>query len=90
MCIITDIACPSDNRAVNKIKQENYNNLRWAVYKLLSMKKVEVILIVIDALGTISTEIPKWLEKIGVSFKIGHLEKMSLLGTDCMFFRVLE
>lgn len=45
------------------------------VCKFWPMKRVDDIPIVVRAQGTISTELPKWLEWIGVDVKIGHLQK---------------
>ena len=50
---IIDIAIPGDNRvsAKEKEKIEKYDNLKWEIKKMWSMKKVKVIPVVTGALG---------------------------------------
>ena len=45
------------------------------------MKKVIVMPVVIGALGAASKEISKWIEKIGINLRDGHVQKTALLGT---------
>ena len=54
-CIIIDIAIPGDNRvgAKEQEKIEKYDKLKWEVKKMWSMKKVEIVPVVIEALGAV-------------------------------------
>ena len=45
------------------------------------MKKVEVIPIVVGALGAVSKKLDKWIEKLGIHIRIELLQKTALLGT---------
>ena len=56
ICKIIDVAVPNDSRvnAKEQEKIEKYQELRWEVAKLWKMKKVEVIPVVVGALGTIT------------------------------------
>ena len=45
------------------------------------MKKVEVIPIVVGALGAVSKKLDKWIEKLGIHIRIELLQKTTLLGT---------
>ena len=38
-CTIIDIATPGDNRVGAKEKRENYDNLKWEIKKMWSMKR---------------------------------------------------
>lgn len=73
-CIIIDPACP-DEEGVEKEKEENYDSLKWLVYKLWSMKREEVTSIVVGVLGTIGSE----LLIVTRAVKIGHLQNITLL-----------
>ena len=46
-----------------------------------TMKKVEVIPIVVGALGAVSKKLDKWIEKLGIHIRIELLQKTALLGT---------
>ena len=54
------------------------------------MKKVTVIPVVIGALGAVSKEFDKWIEKIGIDLRTGHVQKTALLGTARILRKVLE
>ena len=56
----------------------------------LGTKKVQVIPIVIHALGMISIKLETWLEKIGVNKRTEILQKSTLLGTARILRRNLE
>jgi calcium-sensing receptor len=45
------------------------------------MKKVEVIPIIVGALGAVSNNLDKWIEKLGIHIRIELLQKTALLGT---------
>ena len=91
-CWIIDIACPGDSRITGKEeeKQENYDNLKWELYRLWDLKKVEIVPIVVGSLGSISTELSNWLKKLDINVKTEHLQKTALLGTARILRRVLS
>ena len=70
-CKIIDIAVPGDCRIYEKEteKIEKYDELKREIRKLWTMKKVEVIPIVVGALGAVSKKRDKWFEKLGIHIK---------------------
>ena len=54
------------------------------------IKKVIVIPIVVGALGAVSKELDKCMEKIGITLNIGHLQNTAILGTARILRKVLE
>ena len=44
------------------------------------MRKVEVMPVVVGALGTITKILDKWIEKIGMKIKGEHIYKTAILG----------
>ena len=91
-CIIIDTAIPGDDRggAKEKEKIEKYDNLKWEVKKMWSMKKVEIVPVVIGALGAVSKNFELYIEKLGIQIKTEHLQKIALLGTARILRRTLE
>ena len=65
MGIIIDIAVPADASAMEKEKEkvEKYQDLRREIARLWKLKRVEVVPVVTGALGSVTKEFNKWLEK---------------------------
>ena len=78
-----DIAVPGDCRICEKETEtiEKYDELKREIRKLWTMKKVEVIPIVVGALGEVRMKLDKWIEKLGIHIRIELLQKTALLGT---------
>ena len=91
-CKIIDIAVPGDCRIGIKEteKVEKYEELKREIRKIWAMKKVEVIPIVVGALGAVSNKLDKWIEKLGIHIRIELLQKTALLGTARILRRSLE
>ena len=91
-CQIIDIAVPGDKRAYSKENEkiENYEELRQELFKVWAMKKIEVIPVVIGALGIVTKRITNWIKKLGLKTRIGHLQKTALLGTARILRKVLQ
>ena len=91
-CKIIDIAVPGDCRISIKEteKVEKYEELKREIRKIWAMKKVEVIPIVVGALGAVSNKLDKWIEKLGIHIRIELLQKTALLGTARILRRSLE
>lgn len=53
-------------------------------------KKTMIIVPFVGGLGTISTKITKWIEKLGVNVKIKYLHERVLFGTARILYRVLK
>ena len=71
-------------------KVQKYDELKWEIKELWSMKRVDVVPIVIEALGTVSKKLEKWIDRIGVKLNIEHLQKTSILGTVRILRKTLE
>ena len=90
--VIIDIAVPGDCRIGIKEteKVEKYDELKREIRKIWAMKKVEVIPIVVGALGAVSNKLDKWIEKLGIHIRTELLQKTALLGTARTLRRNLE
>ena len=55
-----------------------------------AMRKVEVILVAVGALGAIPKGLNKSLQNIGIRARPEHVQKTALLGTARILRRVLE
>ena len=58
--------------------------------KLWNLRRVEVIPVVVGALGSVSKKIGQYMEQIGIDIKTGLLQKTALLGTGRILRKVLE
>ena len=54
------------------------------------MKEVEVVPMVIGALGTITKDFKKWIKKTGLQLAVEQLKKPCLLGTARIIRKVLD
>ena len=54
------------------------------------MRKVEIIPVVIGALGTVKKHFEKWIEKLDSELTIETLQKSCLLGTAKIIRKVLD
>ena len=90
--LIIGIASPGDCNVGEKESEkiEKYQDLKREIMKLWSLKSVEVIPVVVGALGSVSKKIGQYLEKIGIDVRIGLLQKTALLGTVRIVRSVLE
>ena len=91
-CLLIDIAVPRDDRVAVKEdeKEDKYQPLKFEIMRIWKMNKVEVIPIVVGALGVVTKKIQKWLKKIGVEIRTELLQKTTLLGTARILRRVLQ
>ena len=81
-CIINDVAIPGDCRIREKgiEKIEKYQNLKRELKKLWSLKKVEVVQVVVGGLGCISKGFSGWMDTLGIELNVGMVQKSVLLG----------
>ena len=80
-CLLIDLACPLDTRIEKKEKEKctNCSELKYEIAKIWKMRKVEVIPVVIGALGTVTKHFEKWIEKLDLDLTIEALQKPCLL-----------
>ena len=81
-----DIAVPSDGRE----KIEKYQEMRREISRLWQLKKVQVVPVVIGALGSVTKGFDKWTEKLGIPGDVGVVQKTALLGSARILRKVLE
>ena len=51
---------------------------------------MEVVPVVVGALGAVSKRLDTWLDKLAITIKTGFLQKKALLGTARILRKVLE
>ena len=51
---------------------------------------MEVVLVVVGALGAVSKRLDTWLDKLGITINTGFPQKKALLGTARILRKVLE
>ena len=75
VCKIVDIAIPGDSKVAEKEREkvEKYQDLKRETARIWSMRKVEVIPVVVGALGTTKKCLDKRIEKIGIKIKAEHI-----------------
>ena len=63
-------------------KIEKYQDLKREIGRLWGIRHLEVVPVVVGALGVVSNRLDAWLEKlVGVTIRMGLLQKTALLGT---------
>ena len=68
---ITDIAVPVDVKCSEKEieKVEKYQNLKKEIGRIWQMRSVNVVPVMIGALGSVTTKFEKWLENKEVTYR---------------------
>ena len=81
-----------DSRVAEKEREkvEKYQDLKREVARIWSMRKVEVIPVVVGALGMITKNLDKWIEKIGIKINAEHIQKTAIFWTARILRKVLE
>jgi hypothetical protein len=95
LCFVLDFAIPWDVRVKNKMqeKREKYEELAFELKRIWKMVKVEIIPIIIGALGAVwRTDLQKQLAKLGIDhiMKVSTLQKEALLGTSRILRKTLN
>ena len=91
-CGINDVANPGDCRICEKEieKIEKYQNLKRELKRLWSLKKVEVVPVVVGALGCISKGFSGWIDTLGITLNVRMVQKSVLLRTARILRKVLD
>ena len=91
-CLLIDIACPGDIRIKNKEDEKlgNYEKLKREVKKLWNMDKVEIVPIIVGALGKVTKNLETYVQRLGIVVRTELLQKTTLLGTARILRKVLE
>ena len=90
--VIVDIASPWDHRVYEKEREkiEKYQELKREIGKLWGIRHLEVVPVVVGALGVVSKRFDAWLEKLGITIRMELLQKTALLGTARILRKLLE
>ena len=90
-CLIIDVAYPVDNNLILKRnkKLDNYSELRLEIARMWD-KETLIVPIIIGALGSIPNDLECNLNKLGISYNVGTLQKSVLLGTANILRKVLS
>ena len=90
--IIIDIAIRANVRVEEKEKEKvrKYNDLKKEIRRLWKLRNVEIIPVLIGALGSVSAEFDKWIGKLGITCNVGVMQKSVLLGTVRILRKVLR
>ena len=60
------------------------------IRSLWKLRKVEIVLVVIGALGNVSVEFDRWIGKLGITCNVGVMQKSASLGTITILRKILE
>ena len=90
--IIIDIAVPADVRVGEKEREKvgKHRDLKREIGRSWKLKMVEVVPVVIGALGSVTNGFDRWIEKLGIPLSVGVMQKTALLGTARILRKVLE
>ena len=80
--IIIVIAVPADVRIEEKEKGkvEKYQNLKKEIRRVRKLRNVEIVHVVIGALGSVSAEFDWWMGKLGITCNVGEIQKSAHVG----------
>ena len=83
---------PTDVRVGEKEgeKVEKYQDLKRDIGRLCRLKIVEVVDVVIGALGSVTKEFDGWIGKLRMTNHVGVMQKTALLGAASILRKVLE
>ena len=68
VCTIVEIAVPADRRLEEKEQEkvEKYHDLKRKIGRMWGIRKVQVVPVVIGALGSVTKRFDKWIEKLDI------------------------
>ena len=69
---------------------EKYQDLKIEIGRLWKLKMVEVVPVVIGALGSVTKGFDRWIEKLGIPLNGGVMQKTTLLGITRILRKVLK
>ena len=69
---------------------EKYQDLEREIRRLWKLKNVEIVPVVIGALGSVSAGFDRWMGKLGITCNVGVMQKTALLGIARIPRKVLE
>ena len=80
--IIIDVAIPEDKRIIDKEKDEieKYQNLKREIQQLWNLKKIDVIPVVLEDLGSVTKNFEKYVDKIKIKTDLHTAQKKQIVG----------
>ena len=69
---------------------EKWQDLKKEIKRLWKLRNVEIVPVVIVALGNISAEFDREMGRLGMTCNVGVMQKSALLGTARILRKVLE
>ena len=81
-----------DTRIEGKEEEKcaNYNELKYEIDRIWKLKEVDVVPVVIGALGTVTKKFKKWIDQLELKLTVEELQKPCLLGTARILRKVLD
>ena len=76
-------------RIVSK-ERDKIDNLKYEIKRIWNCRSVQVIPIVISALGTVSRGFGMWLRQSGMPYCIERLQRITLLGSGKILKKGLD
>ena len=91
-CAIIDMAIPGDITVgeQDKEKIERYQEIKREIKRMWNNRSINVIPVVVGALGSTSKKLKKCIEELGVVISTVLLQKTALLGTARILRKVLD
>ena len=88
---MVDFAVPFDANVAKKEKEklDNYKILA-AEFGRMNGVKVEIVPLVVGALGVVSKDLVKWLKRLDVGDIVGELQTAAVIGTVAILRKVLD
>ena len=90
--IIIDIAIPGDIRIAQKETEKitKYQDIKREIQRLWNLRKVEIVPVIVGALGSVTKNFEMYMEMIGIKLDTHTVQKTTLLGTARILRKVLE
>ena len=88
---MVDFSVPCDANVAKKEKEkiDKYKDLATEVARMNAVK-VEVVPLVVGALGVVSKDLVKWLKRVGIGDIVGELQTAAVIGTVAILRKVLD
>ena len=71
-------------------KIEHYSDLKRKLKKIWKCSHIEIVPIIVGALGIVSKNLEGWMKKISLKSSTAQLQKATLLGTARILRKILE
>ena len=75
---------------LSRNKVEKYHDFKREIGRMWGIRKVQVVPVVIGALGSVTKRFDKWIEKLEIQCNFVDMQKTALLGTARILRKVLE